>query len=335
MSVLIPTHRRAAKLGACVGALARQHTDARFEVLVGVDGGDEGASARAAHDAWGDRPGLRVVDLPKGGPGAVRNALARLAAGALTILLNDDVVPEPTLLDAHVAARRTLADPRALVLGDAPWKRHTPDRLFDQVVRETSMVFFYDRMLPHWNDRDRDWGYRHAWTLNLSLPTDLLRETRFFEIDGTYGYDDIEFAYRARVPVFFRPGARVVHDHRIEPAEYLRREYHLGRTARVYAARFPEMCRDLFRRDILSPVEVDAARRHVHEGLTGLRRVCLWFLALADTPAGQMHDNITALYDAHLPLKRWAWRRGLLDALDDVAARDIVRELVGEPVTTD
>ena len=33
-----------------------------------------------------------------------------------------------------------------MVLGSAPWKVHEPDSLFDRLIRETSMVFFYDQM---------------------------------------------------------------------------------------------------------------------------------------------------------------------------------------------
>lgn len=330
MSVLIPTYRRPAKLGACLRALRAQSPGTpSFEVLVGVDGGDEGVSAGAAREAWGvgtaagDAPGLTVLDLPKGGPGAVRNALAARAKGTITLLLNDDVIPAPDLVRAHAEAQAALASP-AFVLGDTPWVVHTPDRLFDQLIRETSMVFFYDRMRADAHDAGRDWGFRHAWTLNLSLPTAVLRERRFLEIDGTYGYDDVEFAWRCGLAVLYRPEAVARHDHRMEPEEYLAREYLLGRTAWVYATRSPEMARALFRRDILAPEEVGETRRLLREGEDEARRLRAWFLRLATRPAGMTPEGVRTLYETHLPLKRWAWRRGLLDAIDGVPSRDVL-----------
>jgi F0F1-type ATP synthase membrane subunit a len=32
------------------------------------------------------------------------------------------------------------------VVGDSPWKVHAGDTLFDRMVRETSLIFFYDQM---------------------------------------------------------------------------------------------------------------------------------------------------------------------------------------------
>src|SRR5690606_7562160 len=138
-------------------------------------------------------------------------------------------------LAAHVAAHeeadRELGRP-AMVVGAAPWKVHAPDRLFDRLLRETSMVFFYDRMnTPEARaDRWRDWGFRHAWGLNVSARTDLVRDAGGMSVfPTTYGYEDDELAFRLHerhgTPVLYRPEARARHDHRMDPADYLRREY--------------------------------------------------------------------------------------------------------------
>ena len=80
LSVIIPTHRRAEKLAACVASLAGQELDGSFEVLVGVDGPEDppGLTQRAAIAAWagdarlhlGDRPRIgdrRALDAPLDG----------------------------------------------------------------------------------------------------------------------------------------------------------------------------------------------------------------------------------------------------------------------------
>lgn len=325
VSVCIPTCARADKLGACLRALAPQTADpGSFEALVGVDGHDDHA-VEAAADAWigaGGRPDRLVVrQCVKRGPNAVRNALLGLASGDLLLCLNDDVVPDGALVETHLRAHDERDGAPALIVGAAPWAIHQPDRLFDRLVRETSMVFFYDRMTDH--DPARDWGFRHAWTLNLSAPADLVRACGGFPVvSSVYGYDDISFAWSFRrafeAPVLYRPEAIVRHDHRLEPGDYLERERRLGASAWRYASAMPEFAREVFRRDITTLDELEASRRLLAEVGADLPALERWFRSLADqASAGASEEEVRDIYERHLPLKRAMWRRGLLDAAAD------------------
>lgn len=332
ISVLIPTHDRPAKLSACIAALARQSLPGeRYEVLVGTDGPDDAAHA-AAHQAWeaarGARGGLTIVQCKKAGPGPTRNRLIELARAPTLLLLNDDVVPDHRLLESHAAAHRELASGRgphrrAMILGAAPWAVHAPDRLFDRLIRETSMVFFYDQMTGA--DPDRDWGFRHAWTLNLSLPAAEARAAGGFDAALQCAcFEDLEFAWRVSrrgLPVLYRPAAAVTHDHRYEPAGYLEREETLGREAFLLAAAAPQCAREIFGRDVRSEGEVAYSRAFVERERAAVGRLEASFLGLADLPAGALggaHASalIKLVYEQHLLLKRWRWRKGLLAAAD-------------------
>lgn len=320
LSVLIPTRRRLDRLESCLTGLATQTLDAkRFEVLVGVDGPDEGEAALAGSVL----PRARVLDGQQAGPAATRNRLIERARGRVTLLLNDDVTPQPTCLAAHLDAQDELA--RAgrvgLVLGAAPWAIHQPDRLFDRLIRSTSMVFFYDQMD---DDPDRDWGFRHAWTLNLSAPTGAIRAAGSFDatLPGAC-YEDLEWAWRMRqrfdAPVVYRPRAVVVHDHRYEPAGYLDREQLLGREAYRLAQQAPACALDLFGRDLTDPAEVAYARAFVAREERAAGRLAASFGQLASMPAsavdGPHADELIAmLYEHHLLLKRWRWSTGLVQA---------------------
>jgi GT2 family glycosyltransferase len=326
ISVVIPTRGRADKLAACLDSLARQDLPGeRFEVLVGFDGPDAHAEARARvawRDAGGRPDSLVLKPLPRMGYQAVRNALLPLARGRFLLSTNDDVIADRGFVRVH-AREQERAGRCVVISGSSPWRVHEPDRLFDRLVRETSMVFFFDRM----NDADpaRDWGFRHAWGLNMSMPTEAVRAVGgFVVLRGRYGYEDCELAYALGVrygsPVLYRPEARVVHDHRLEPDEYLRREYRLGYAAPSLARLRPECAAALFGRDILSRDEQEYARLYLDRE----RRACAAardaFVELArlpasmlDTPAGSALR--TLLYQQHLPLKRWMWRRGLADSI--------------------
>lgn len=328
ISVIIPSFGRPEKAAACVRALATQSlAPDRYEVLVGLDGPDM-ASVAALRAAWpADRAaGMRIAEFSRRGQAAVRNALLRVATGRVLVFLNDDMIPGPGHLAAHLSAQaeREATGRPALVIGDSPWVVQRPDRLFDRLVRETSMVFFYNIMnTPAARaDRDRDWGFRHAWLLNLSAPAGLVREAGGFTVfPSTYGYEDDELAWRIaskfKAEVVYRPEAIARHDHRMDPADYLQREYKLGFAAWGFAKTTPECAAAMFRRDVTSPQEVEYSRQFVERERGTAARLERSFLALADQPATAIGENpaiMNLIYEQHLLLKRWHWRRGLVDA---------------------
>lgn len=328
LSVIIPTHGRPAKVAACVAALARQVGAPALEVLVGCDGPDEaaeGASREAWHAAGGKPDALRVVHCRKQGQAGVRNELLPLARGRTLVFLNDDMVPGPGHLAAHARAQAEAANAPALVIGACPWRVTRPDSLFSRLVRETSMVFFFDVMEQE-TDLGRDWGFRHAWLLNLSVPAALVREVGGFTVfPSTYGYEDDELAFRLQkgfgTRVLYRPAARAEHDHAMTPGEYLSREYKLGYAAAGFARTTPECAGALFGRDVLAAGEIAYCREFTGRELPLARRLHPEFLRLAeagpeviDGPSGAMLRR--TLYQWHLPLKRWCWRAGLLEAAE-------------------
>jgi GT2 family glycosyltransferase len=337
VSVIIPTFSRPERVGACVASLARQTLPReRFEVLIGIDGPDQGEAAAVA--AAGRGLNVTVRGFPKRWQAAVRNDLAAMARGRVFVFFNDDVVPEPGCLEAHLRAHTARGAPPSLVIGDSPWRRPEPDTLFDRLIRTTSMVFFYDQMPgssawreahaadgradePH--DPDRDWGFRHAWLLNLSCPAALYRDAGGLTVfEGTYGFEDDEFAWRAATRhgarVLFEPGAVAVHDHRLTPHEYLARERKLGRSARAFARAAPECARAMFGRDIASDDELRYSRDFVEREAAAAERLRATFERLATIPAsaiaGPHASELAALlYQQHLLLKRWTWRAGLVE----------------------
>src|SRR5262249_34959111 len=148
------------------------------------------------------------------------------------------------------------------------------------LVRQTSMIFFYDQMNPPGTGpgspsdptsnirhptSDHDWGFRHAFGLNVSYPMGLVREvggSAVFPV--SYGYEDTRSGFgltqRFGLPVLFRPQARAHHDHRYDPAGYLERERLLGRSAWGFAHAAPKCARAMFGRDITTQAEVAYSR---------------------------------------------------------------------------
>lgn len=362
-SVLIPTRGRSAKLCRCLEGLARQvGLDAEgeamtFEVIVAFDGPDP-VGRSAAEQAWRNASGadaaeLRVIELDHRGYTIARNELVSRARGRVMVSINDDVVPQGGFVATHVREQR-LARERglpAIVVGHSPFV--TPeqqrasggsrgrDTLLNRLVRESSMVFFYDAMTTQevMRQPQRDWGFRHCFGLNFSAELAMVREVGMFTaLEHVYGYDDIELGFRlARrfaMPVLFRPSALAPHEHTYVPGDLLRREEALGEAAWWFARTSPEFGRAVFGRDVTSEEEVAYSREFVERERASAERLRAGFETLGELPADAIDgEHAGALRDLlvqqHLLLKRWHWRAGLLRSAARSAQGDQPTQMLG------
>ncbi|NOG54048.1 MAG: glycosyltransferase family 2 protein [Planctomycetes bacterium] len=330
ISIIVPTRRRPAKLANLLKCLATQSLtgNAVFETLIGIDGLDDPESVAVSQDAR-DLHGLTLHTwaFAQEGIAAIKNRLIEHAAGEILLFVNDDVRPAPDFIEQHRNAHSHLLEKgrRAMVLGYSPWlvPEDGAESQFDRLLAQTSMVFFYDRMMAHADDRDRDWGFRHAWNLNLSVPADAVRAVGGFQESlCECCYEDIELGYRLSIreslPVLFRPGARADHDHRYTPAGYLEREQRLGRSAAVFAETCPECAQTVFGLNLLSDEHLAYCKQYVENESRREPEMLPVFTGLASRPADTWSGDewIPLAYTQHLPLKRLAFRRGLLEAVE-------------------
>ncbi len=323
LSVLIPTCGRPDLLDRCLRSIAEQCVEGfTVEVIVGIDGEDTGEVASAVR--WSsERIPMRAMEAPHAGPAATRNRIVREASGQTLLFLNDDVFASPGLLAAHVEAQRGLDEQGnvAMVLGSAPWAIVQPDRVIDRLTRETSLIFFYDQMTgDKANDPDHDWGWRHSWTLNLSLPARCAREVGGFN-EGMQlpVYEDIEFGFRVRerfgAPTLYRQGAGVIHHHRYEPIGLLAREYILGHQSHRLAAIAPACADEFFPKSPLDEQVIDAAKdqslRDRAEAAEMIRR----FVDEALAPSGDLDQGqLRSCFQRYAQCRQCLRQMGLADA---------------------
>ncbi len=315
-SFIIPTNRSRDVLEPCLRAIAGQRFDPNdIEVLLVFNGVDE--IPRWDDDAWPFR--LLTDRIDEANICAAKNIALDRARGEWAFFINDDVVIDPDFIAAHLAAHERLDRP-AMVLGKAEWQPYPDETLFDRMIRTTSMIFFYDQMQPHqW------YGFRHAWNLNLSLRRRYLESLRFDERLKPVNFDDIELAFRLErefgLGVWYEPAAVCVHDHRYTLGGYLEREARLGRVSALLWQYAPDCYRAVYGTD-LDEAYLDYCRRFVEsEGRFEAERTEQFRTLVSRRPedvaasAGVLEEMIPVLYDAHLPLKRLAFRRGLLEEI--------------------
>jgi GT2 family glycosyltransferase len=112
ISVVVPTHGRPELLRRCLGALlAQEYPPDRFQVVVVEDGGPAEAEpvlADLRRQYGAER--LHYLAVPRGGPGAARNAGLKRATGEIVAFTDDDTIPDRCWLKAGAQALQCGAD---------------------------------------------------------------------------------------------------------------------------------------------------------------------------------------------------------------------------------
>jgi glycosyltransferase involved in cell wall biosynthesis len=135
ISVVIPTRNRRELLERCLASLERQTLEAAdYEIIVVDDGSTDGTAEMLRTRSSSDR--VRSVRMEHGGLSAARNRGNREARGEIVLCLDDDMLADPQLLEAHLAAHE--GSRKRLVQGAL--------RIADSVPR-TPFVAYQNRLL--------------------------------------------------------------------------------------------------------------------------------------------------------------------------------------------
>jgi len=271
LSVVIATYNRAAQLRTCLDALARQDDVAGvFEVVVVMDGSTDGTRQLLA-DYRAPYPVRAIYQENAGQCRALNRGVAR-AAGRFCLLLDDDIVPGPRLVAAHLRAQQegagVLATGRLTM--DIP-----PDADWYILQFCRSWLGHYERL----DAGQRQVAISDCYSGNLSFPRDAFVAVGGFAVDLARGYD-IELAFRlarSGLALVYLPAASAINNDRKTSRRLLRDEEDAGASAvdiyRRHAATLSEIGLHTFADD--GRVEV-ACRRlllAVHFPLAPLRTV--------------------------------------------------------------
>ncbi len=293
--------------------LGKQQLDdgCSFEVVVALDGAGDGGGESVDTMALPDRPAaeVRYLQLDRVGISAAKNAAVAAARGDVLLFVNDDIEPNPEFVQKHADAQ---AAGHEVVLGYSPWAIYPDQTILDEMVARTRMIFFYSDL-----KRGHSYGFRHAWNLNLSVKRSLVDRLSgpFSESLQPVFYDDIEFAHRLigdEACVFYEPDAVALHRHRFTIDSYFDREALLGVMAHSLHCVNDVCFRAIFAKSLDELVRAadQAIKFDVSDETRALATVC----DLAGYAVSHPIDErlIRAMYAAHLPLKRRAFRLGLL-----------------------
>ena len=206
VSVVAPTYNRRAGLEAFIEPLLRE--PGLTELVMAVDGSPDDSVAWLRERARADGR-LVVLDLPNGGAGAARQAGIEAATGDIVLLLDDDVIVSPGIVEGHARHHEDLAP--KLVLGYMPndW-RAVPDG-------NRGIAWIYRRAYESHCARyleDADFTLHGLWGGNLSMPREHMVAVGIQRLAVKRGQDDREFGIRclkAGVEGVFDPTLHALH----------------------------------------------------------------------------------------------------------------------------
>ena len=312
-SVVVPTYNRLGRLRHVIAAFERQaYPSDAYEVIVISDGSTDGTEAYL--ETLRSTMRLRWLTQANRGPAAARNAGVRTAVGEYIVFVDDDVVPEPQLLEEHARSHHG-AGRDVVVLGPlltpegfemAPWVRWEQEMLMKQ----------YSAMLRG------DWPAtaRQFYTGNASLRRSHILAAGGFD-ERFRRAEDVELAYRLAdngLEFVFNMQAEGMHFADRSYRAWLDAAYAYGRNDVIFA-------RDRNQKWLFTKVHQEFLHRHflirslvrVCSGRAGLTRIACSALKLAADGATLLRADVIER-KAYSGLFNLQYYSGFFKELNDV-----------------
>jgi len=294
LAVIIPTRDRWAILRRTLDAL-RNQTVTGFETVVVVDGDEHAPS---------EIEGVRLLRKEHGGPGVARNFGVEHTDTPLLMFLGDDMVPEPRLIERHLAAHATHPDTADAVIGHVTWH---PEIHRDRLLR---WLDWSGTQFDFVNIVGNDAGWGRFYSCNVSLKRELFTAAGAFDPAFTYYYEDLDLAWRLRergLRLHYERDARTQHLHpyswgRLEgrfrgiaEGERMMAEKH-DWFEPFFAGRIDEAMK-VHRRSRVWPLIVDAVPRRLPRARAAAeRRADTWYYQ-------QLAPAFRSVWDGHVPAR--------------------------------
>ncbi len=194
ISAIMPCHNRAHDLLRTLNAYDRQRGVGPFE-LIAVDDGSTDHTWQILQSYEPNRFALKIIRQETNqGPAAARNRALAEASAPLILFVGDDILPDSCLIEGHLAAHRYYPQTQVSILGRVAWPSDLPvNTLMAHIDGIGAQQFSY-----HYMQDGHPYDFRHFYTANISLKTDLLQtQPHGFDTQFPYAaFEDAELSFR-------------------------------------------------------------------------------------------------------------------------------------------
>lgn len=233
-SIVVPSYRGVDRLPQLLDSLANQQDGTpSFEVIVVVDGVDDGSVALLENES---RLDVRSIVFPENrGRVAALNAGFEAARGDVLIRCDDDLVPRPDYVSAHVNSHRD-----------------GPGGVIGLYLNEYSTTPYAEVYGKEADERFRRDAYSSApavvwryWAGNCSITRAIWDSVGPYDSDyRLYGWEDVDYGYRIHEAGFeVRLAPELETPHRVAAvttAVRARRASHSGAARRLFERKHPQ-----------------------------------------------------------------------------------------------
>ncbi len=232
-SLIIPSYRGAARLPALLDSLAAQENAPAFEVIVVIDGVDDGSVTLLENET---RLDVKPIVFPKNrGRVAALNAGFEASRGEILIRCDDDLVPAPNYIAQHVRAHQG----REVAVIGLYRNVYDPTPYAEAYGVAMDAVFRAD---AYRTSPELIWRY---WAGNCSVTRSTWETVGLYDAQyRLYGWEDIDYGYRiheAGVPVILDPSLETTHRvAAVTTQERTRRAAHAASARRIFETKHPD-----------------------------------------------------------------------------------------------
>lgn len=234
ISVVIPTHERAALLERSLRSLREQTLQrSRFEVVV-VDDGSSDETASVCERLAGELE-LRYFRIENSGISAAKNLGLFASTAPLVLWFDDDDIADPRLLGEHLEAHREHPQENLAVLGYTTWAPELEITPLMEYVTDIGQQLFFYRDLKDGQMLD----YTFFWGGRSSCKRSFLVQHGSFDQELP-AMEDVELGFRLSRHGFEVLHVRTAKSFMVRPVtheEFARRCVKRGRAIWLYASR--------------------------------------------------------------------------------------------------
>ena len=238
LSVVIPTHNRCDDAVRLAKDLDQQECSEPVEYIFVLDSCSD--NTLQSLEALNLNSSFLIIEINETSVSAARNKGAELSSGDYLLFIDDDVMPQKGLLEAHLRFLRLNESKRHAYVGPCPFAPDVTKNPIELVLGD-----WYDQHYKKLADPEHESVHSDCLTGNFSITKEnFILVGGFNEVFRNVGGDDYELGIRLHkkgIKIKFIPDALAYHYPVITPKSHLKKSYSYGFADVYLATKYPEI----------------------------------------------------------------------------------------------